>query len=205
MLLMGINTYQVAHPVIMWGAFKDWDFKTPFDEKPLFYEGVDDPTGEKLTKVQDEILDIARYLEVNHKLHLKGMMSFKDFFLECYEDSIADKSTMGSMIRTNKGYKGLTHPMIETPDGKFLPNFKSRYLYEEVPEGLAVTKGIAELCGLQTPEIDELMKFASKATGLQFLAEDGRLAGAPDLAMTRSPQALGISSIEDLIKSLNYH
>ena len=193
------------HPIITWGAIKDWDFKTPYDKKPMFYEGVDDATEAKLMKVSDEILTIVRNLESNYKLHLQGVLHCKDWIVKAYGEDIADKTNLGTMIRTNKGYLGLTHPMTETADGKFLPNFNARYLNEDIPDGLAVTKGVAELCGLPTPEIDEVIRFACKATGKKFLAEDGKIAGAPDLHLTRSPQALGITSIEDLIKRLNYH
>ncbi len=43
--------------------------------------------------------------------------------------------------------------MIEQ-DGKFMPNFKFRYLFEDVPYGMAVIKGIASLAGVQTPKLD---------------------------------------------------
>ncbi len=49
--------------------------------------------------------------------------------------------------------QGLKHPMIEQ-DGKFMPNFKFRYLFEDVPYGMAVIKGIASLAGVQTPKLD---------------------------------------------------
>ena len=109
-----------------------------------------------------------------------------------------------------------------------MPNFNHRYLTEDIPYGLVVTRfrtihryacqymtlkktfflytcrGIAELCGIDTPNLDEVLAFTSKAIGKKFLTSDGKVAGAPDVGMTRSPQAFGINSIEELIKKLNY-
>ena len=47
--------------------------------------------------------------------------------------------------------------MNETEDGKFVPNFKFRYLWEDVPFGMAVIKGIATIAGVQTPNIDKVI------------------------------------------------
>ena len=47
--------------------------------------------------------------------------------------------------------------MIEQ-DGKFMPNFKFRYLFEDVPFGMAVIKGIASLAGVATPKLDMVRK-----------------------------------------------
>ena len=46
--------------------------------------------------------------------------------------------------------------MTETEDGKFVPNFKFRYLWEDIPFGMAVIKGIATIAGVQTPNIDKV-------------------------------------------------
>ncbi len=60
--LSSINS--VWHPTIIWGRFRDWDFKTPFDTLPMFYEEVDDETGDMLTAVSDEVL--VNKIQFNH-------------------------------------------------------------------------------------------------------------------------------------------
>ncbi len=47
--------------------------------------------------------------------------------------------------------------MGEAEGGKFMPNFKSRYLLEDIPFGLAVIKGIADLADMPTPRVDMVM------------------------------------------------
>jgi hypothetical protein len=101
-----------------------------------------------------------------------------------------------------QGYRGLRHPMEKRNDGKLMPNFNFRYLTEDLPMGQLVTRGVAELCGVETPKMDEVIKFGEKAMGVQWLKE-GKLAGK-DVSGTRSPQAYGINTIEDLLTKQNY-
>jgi hypothetical protein len=50
--------------------------------------------------------------------------------------------------------RGLYHPSVQDKDGKWLPDLKSRYLWEDVPHGLVAMKGAAQLMGVATPSID---------------------------------------------------
>ena len=196
------NMNQVLHPCITWGRYRDWDFITPFNEPPLFYGGVDEETGVMLWKVSDEILELKGILEFKYKLDLTGLRHIKNWMLRSYSEDIADTSSFHRMINTNKGYQGLVHPMIKTDEGKYIPNFGYRYMTEDIPVGLVVTRGIAELCGVETPSMDKVIKFGEKVMNKKFL-EGGKVAG-PDINMTRSPQAFGIKTIEEFIDKMRY-
>ncbi len=56
------------------------------------------------------------------------------WFLETYGDVCEKKDSLYDIMRTNPGYKGLTHPMKEagkdkeTGDILFVPDFEYRYL-----------------------------------------------------------------------------
>jgi hypothetical protein len=91
---------------------------------------------------------------------------------------------------------------VKTDDGKHMPNFNYRYMTEDLPMGQIVTRGVAELCGVATPNMDVVIKFGEKALGRSWLV-DGKLAGK-DVSNTRAPQAYGIHTIEELIKNQNY-
>ena len=58
--LMNINS--VWHPTISYGFYRNKDVTKPFDQPPLFYQGADEYTGEKLAKVSDEVLELGRVL-----------------------------------------------------------------------------------------------------------------------------------------------
>jgi len=73
-------------------------------------------------------------------LHLDALHHVSEWMIRSYGDDIGDKTNIYTMLRTNKGYRGLTHPMIEVEvDGqkKFKPNFKYRYFTEDIPVSIA--------------------------------------------------------------------
>lgn len=62
-------------------------------------------------------------------LNLDYVRPSQEWFHNSYEDMIGDKSSFGAMIRSNKAYNGLRHPMKEV-NGLFKPDFNHRYLSE---------------------------------------------------------------------------
>lgn len=74
----------------------------------------------------------------------------------------------------------------------------TRYLTEDVPFGLLVTKGIALVVGVETPMIDEVITNISAWIGKEYLI-DGELIGR-DVMRTRAPQRYTLDSLEGLIR-----
>lgn len=203
--LMNINS--VWHPTISFAFYRNWDGK-PFDEPPLFYYGADEFTGEKLTQVSNEVLDIRTKLHEKYPdLDLSSLHHVRDWMLMSYGDDIGDKTSIYTMLITNKGYRGLTHPTypVESPeDGptKYMPNFKYRYFTEDIPMGLCVTRGIAELAGVPTPHMDDVIMWCESVMGKEYLV-DGKFIGK-DVASTRSPQAYGFTDLDDFLRANHY-
>ena len=83
-----------------------------------------------------------------------------------------------------------------TSSGKYVPDFTYRYITEDVPYGIVVQRAIAEMVGVKTPVIDEIIRWAQKILGVEYLVDgkiNGKLAGK-----TRIPQMYGLHSIDDL-------
>ena len=59
--------------------------------------------------------------------------------------------------------------MKETDDHSFVPDFAHRYLTEDVPYGLVVIRGIAEIVQVDTPTIDKLLLWAQEKLGKEYL------------------------------------
>ena len=117
--------------------------------------------------------------------------------LRCYPNDIADETNMCTALRTNAAYQGLKHPMKQISEGKFVPDFHHRYLTEDIPYGLAVIRGIAEIAGVATPNIDKVLLWAQERSGRKYL-EEGQLKGA-DVASTRAPQHYGLLTLTDVM------
>jgi hypothetical protein len=125
----------------------------------------------------------------------------KDWLHRAYVQDIADSQTLQTAFTTNRSYAGLQAPMLPVPSG-FVPDFKARYLSEDVPFNLLVTRGLAEMAGVPTPHIDRVLTWAQARLGREYLV-NGRLQGA-DVRLTRAPQRYGIASLEKLVTTMRY-
>lgn len=80
--------------------------------------------------------------------------------------------------------------------GGFQPHVKGRLFYEDIPSGLCVLRGIAEMVGLATPTIDMMIQWHQKFMGIEFL-KDGKL-NPETIHLTTAPARYGITTLEQL-------
>ena len=117
--------------------------------------------------------------------------------MRCYPQDISDKTNLHTAIQTNAAYQGLKHPVKKTEDGKFLPDFSHRYMTEDIPFGLVVIRGIAEIMGIETPNIDKVLTWSQQQMGKEYLV-DKKLQGK-DISTSRAPQSYGFTTIESIL------
>lgn len=120
-----------------------------------------------------------------------------NWYMRCYPQDISDKTNLYTAIQTNAAYQGLKHPVKKTEDGKFLPNFSHRYMTEDIPFGLVVIRGIAEIMGIETPNIDKVLTWSQQQMGKEYLV-DKKLQGK-DISTSRAPQSYGFTTIESIL------
>ena len=195
-LVILFMSYSFVHPAILYGRWKDWDNK-PVDEEPLFYQGIDEDTAKLLETCSQEFQDVAHAITAKHpEVDMSELLDIYNWYLTYYKEDIEDPSNLYNAIRTNKSYKGLKHPMNEEK-GKYVPNLKSRYLTEDIPMGMVVFKGVAEIVGIETPMNDMLLEWGQEKIGKKYLV-DGKLSG-PDVKDTRCPQTYGLATLEEVL------
>jgi hypothetical protein len=196
MTLMNMNAF--VHPSIIYCKFKDWDGVTPFPEKPLFYEGVDEFTAATLTSINTEIKAIkaavfATYPEVD----LSNVVCILEWLRHAYGDPIPDSAdmqeAMNCVCKLSGRYAGILHVM-HAVEGGFVPDVTYRYFTEDVPCGLVVIKGLAELFDVDTPTITTVIEWMQEKMGKQYVV-DGRVGGR-DIAETKAPQRFKMSRDE---------
>jgi NAD/NADP octopine/nopaline dehydrogenase, alpha-helical domain len=182
------NTGQLIHPGIMYGLFANWD-GLPFDRAPLFYQGLDEEGAKVLSGLSDDVQAIrARLVGM---LDLSAVRPLQDWLLRAYGEAIADPSTLHSAFISNSAYAGLKAPVREVALGQFVPDFSSRYLAEDVPFGLAASRAIARLAGVETPVMGRVIAWAGGWLGRDYLDRDAGEA--------RIPQKYGLETLEQLI------
>jgi hypothetical protein len=139
--------------------------------------------------LSDDVQAIRARLEP--ALDLSAVRRLQAWLLHSYGDAIVDPSTLRSSFVTNRAYAGLKAPVREVAPGQFVPDFHARYLAEDVPFGLVVSRAIAGLAGVETPMIDEVIAWAGARLGKDYLGRDGGEA--------RIPQKYGLGNLEALI------
>ena len=87
--------------------------------------------------------------------------------------------------------------MVEIAPGEFVPDFQYRYLSEDMPFGLAVSKAVGQIAGVATPTLDAVIDWSQKKLGMQYLV-NGKLTGT-DARELRIPQNYGIHTLNDLL------
>jgi hypothetical protein len=182
------NTGQLIHPGIMYGLFARWT-GTPLTGAPLFYQGLDEEGTRVLADLSDDVQAIRANL--GRVLDLSAVRPLKDWLMHAYGRAIADPTTLRSAFVSNRAYAGLKAPVREVAPGQFVPDFGARYLTEDVPFGLAVSRAIAALAGVETPAMDRVIAWAGDRLDQDYLGGDAD--------QTRIPQNYGLESLEQLI------
>jgi hypothetical protein len=193
------NTGQLIHPGIMYGLCRGKETVTYRPaEIPLFYQGVNAATADILQEMSDEVQAIAREIATRQPgFEPQEVLSLYDWVLQSYAGDIADPSSLRTAFNTNRAYAGLRIPSRPAGPDRFETDFSARYLAEDIPFGLVVLRGIAELAGVDTPAIDRVILWAQTQLKRDYLT-GGRLGGA-DLPATRAPQVYGLKTLTQLI------
>ena len=74
--LMSVNAY--LHTSILYGQWEGWQGK-PVDEPPLFYNGLTEPVANLLSSISDEIVNIARVIELKTEVNMSHVRVFNLF------------------------------------------------------------------------------------------------------------------------------
>ena len=192
------NINGLLHPPILCGNmhFLERGEILKHDEY-YFYQGVGDYTEDLLNRVWNELLEIKNIIKNKYpEQNFDKCVHIYDWYKITYPHTIKDNSSLKSCTNTNLAYKGLKYPLKKVKGG-FLPDENHRYFQEDLPTGIVAVKGIADLVGIETPAMDEVIYWAQRLMGKEYVV-DGKLTGR-DLGESRAPQRYGISSLEDFM------
>lgn len=198
-----LTPYSYFYSCILYGRWKDGDSK-PVHTEPKFFSEVTDATLHILSCCSKEFVDIAEaIMKERPDVDLTEIKPFQDWYMEYFKRDCEDSSSLLTAVQTNRCFAKLIHPVKKTERGRFLPEYKTSFLAEDVPYNLVVVRGIASLVDIATPKIDELLNWCQEKLGKQYLANK-ELKGK-DINSTRCPQQLGFNSVDDMInkKRLN--
>lgn len=193
------NIGQIFHPGIMYSVLKDDPYRIfPEAQIPLFYQGATEEGADILQRLADEMLQIAEEMHrYDPNIQIDKILSPKQWMLESYGDHIQDKSTLQSMLNTNSAYQGIKVPVIEVSPEMFRADLKARYITEDVPYSLMVTRTLGNMADIETPAMDMVISELGKWSGCDYLSEFN---AAHDLELkSRLPVFYGLETLQDVI------
>lgn len=194
------NPGQFIHPGLMYGHFRSWRGQEyDADAIPRLFADATDEMSQLVERLSHEAIAVADRIEraSGGSVKLRGaVVSTHNWLRRVYGHATVDTRTVRTCFRTGP-IQVRQAPMLERRPGKFVPNFGYRYLTEDVPYGLVVTRALAELADVATPAIDNVIAWAQSVLQKSYLVDDG-LQGA-DVRHLPIPQNHGISTLSDLV------
>lgn len=167
------------------------------DEVPFFYTTLGDLAADNMDRLSNEIQIIKhKILSLYPRLDLNAVMPLGERIISQYGDMVKDRTNLRTIFTSNTGYRLMKVPMVQQ-DGGYMVNVNARIFTEDIPFGLCVLKGVAELLNLETPFITAAIEWHQKLMGKQFVV-DGKLNSA-EIHETGAPQRFGFTTIEQLI------
>ena len=153
-----INSNPILHTSRLYSIFKDYPDKVQeYDSLPLFYEDWDLDSANTLVKMDEELFDIFKKLE-QYRLPVKQIKPI----LAHYESK--DPEGLKNKISSIKSFKGLTTPSIKKDNGKFLPDFNSRYFTADFPYGLEIILAFANILEVPHPIMEKVDSWYRKVS-----------------------------------------
>lgn len=136
----------ILHTTRLYSMFKDYKpGEVTYDKNELFYEGWNNYSSEMLIACDEEVQEVCEAVN----LDLKSVKSLKVHY-ESYS-----ASDMTNKIRSIEAFKGLKSPMVEK-DGRWIPDFSSRYFTADFSYGLKILIDIADLYNINVPNMKKV-------------------------------------------------
>lgn len=173
----------ILHTTRIYSMFKDNDF---YDHEPFFYSEWDEISANTLFKCDYELQKLCQSL---NKIDLSYVKSLKEHYEADTEEKFVKK------MKSIESFKKIKAP-VEEKNGKFFPDYTSRYFLEDFPFGLLIIKGFSVICNVETPTIDLIIMWVQKKLNKEYMI-DNKLIGK-DLIETGIPQNYGITTKEDI-------
>ena len=155
----------------LYTLFRDYDGKRSYDKIPYFYEDWDNESSKLVLKCDEEIGKICSKLDM---FDLSFVGSFKEHY------GCETPSELTERIRSTVVYKGVTAPVTVTKDS-CIPDLSSGYFTSDIPFGLSVFVQIADLAGVDVPNMKAIMEWHKSLPGISLRGFDYREHGVKNM------------------------
>lgn len=192
---------QIIHTSRCLGLYKvygrEWDKK---EDVPWFYKDWDDLSADILKAVDAEYTAIknaikAKYPEKDYS-YMRDYMELEQFG---YNSEIQDIKASFTDFGT---LDSIATPVVRNENGNWEIDKNYRFFLDDIYYGNCVAKWMAERLNVETPTIDEILRWAQMVRSEAIIDESNRLIIGTDILQsfkTGIPVVYGFNSIEDCI------
>lgn len=170
------------HPPILYGLFKDWDGKSPYDPDKvptLIYKDLRTDSAVTLVEMDTDLCAIVAGLRgaLPQNGHLvDNDFSMKACVMQNYEEQITCAWDTVSCIMSNKAFAKHRIPYTAI-EGGVVPTLAHKFFETDLPFGLCTMKDIANMVGVAVPCIDKMILWNQKLIGKEYLTASGKIDG----------------------------
>ena len=193
---------QIIHTARCYGMHKQygrtWARK---EDVPMFYRSFDDISAKIMEGLDRDYSKIRETIKFRYpKKNFKHMVDY--LTLEYFSHKYWSKDVKDSIL-SSQTLHSITTPVIQNAQGTWEINENHRFFLDDIYYGNCIAKWMAEQLDIETPTIDEILRWAQLVRGERFLSDDNRLIlDSPDLAQpfkTGVPSEYGFKTIDDCI------
>ena len=151
-------TFTPSNPVLhtsrLYCLFKKYHEGVFYPSNIYFYDDWNDESSRVMLKLDSEVQKLCKCLD---KLDLSSVRSLREHYESYSVESMTYK------LSHIKAFKGILSPMKKTAEG-WIPDFENRYFSCDFEYGLEILHNFAQICGLNTPMMDEVMDWYRAVT-----------------------------------------
>ena len=145
----------ILHTTRLRTLYGDYAPGVVYEKIPLFYQDWSDESSRLLIECDAEVQALCAAMK---EFDLSGVKSLK----EHYESDTVEKMT--HKISHIPAFQGLTSPQVAV-EGGFIPDLNSRYFTADFSYGLAILVQVAEMVGLDAPNMKATLKWYQDLAG----------------------------------------
>lgn len=142
------NSNPILHTGRLYSLWNNWD-GTPYDRPILFYKEWTEDAAQTLIDMDAEFMRVLDKLPMN-KAAIPTLLDYYESY---------DASSLCRKLQSIKAFQNIVAPMAETAEGKWVPDFSSRYFTEDFPFGLKFIVDLARQYNINTPTIDKVYEW----------------------------------------------
>lgn len=143
------NSNPLLHPARLSILFNNFREGMSYERNFLFYEEWTDESSELYLAADAELLQLCDACP--------GMMIGKDIVPVKEYYHAPDAASLTKKIRSIAAFKGITSPMKQLQNGRWVPDFSSRYFTEDIAWGTEPICQYAQQLGIAVPTIESFV------------------------------------------------